>query len=124
MLLPHLLNGEKVVLLCIFEMLLALADFPDRSEKHISPLAGTSLRVLKGSFADTVLVGNRYFILLPWDTAAPLTAISAPQPFDSRLTGSIFPSPHRKGVSLLTIVLLFNRSTLLCVSAVARPSCV
>lgn len=34
----------------IFELLLALEDFPDRSEEHISPLAGNS-QVLKSSFA-------------------------------------------------------------------------
>lgn len=78
-------------------MLLALEDFPDRSEKHISPLAGMSSQVFKSGFADTVLVGNRYFILWPCDTAAPLTAISAPQPFDSRLTGTIFSQSSQKG---------------------------
>lgn len=97
MLLPHILNGEKVFLLCLIELLLALEDFPDRSEKHISPLAGMSSQVLKSSFANTVLVGNRYFILLPCDAASPLTATSAPQPFDSRLTGSIFSPSSQKG---------------------------
>lgn len=97
MLLPPILNGEKVFWLCLTELLLALEDFPDRSEKHISPLAGMSSQILKSSFANIVLVGNRYFILLPRDTPAPLTAMSAPQPFDSRLTGSIFSQSSQKG---------------------------
>lgn len=63
MLLPHILNGEKVFSLCVIKLLLALEDLPDRSKKHISPLARIRLQGLKSSFADTVLMGNRYFIL-------------------------------------------------------------
>lgn len=110
MLLPHVLNGEKVFSPCLLELLLALEDIPDRSEEHISPQAGTSPQVLKSSFADAVLVGNRYFLLLPCDTAALLTATSAPQPLDSRLTGSIFPqSSQQGGQPVLTTVLLFSQ---------------
>lgn len=97
MLLPHILNGEKVFSLCLIELLLALEDFPDRSKKHTSPLAGMSSQILKSSFANIILVGNRYFILLPCDTPAPLTAMSDPQSFDSRLTGSIFSQSSQKG---------------------------
>lgn len=73
------------------------------------------------SIAAAVLLGSRYWRLLSCDTAAPLSATSAPQPFDSRLDRKHF---SRAGGSLLTIMLLFSRSTLLCISAVACPSCV
>lgn len=44
------LEWREGVFSSVFELLLALEDFPDRSEKRISPLAG-NLHVLKSSFA-------------------------------------------------------------------------
>lgn len=97
MLLPRILEGERVILLCLIEPLLASANSSGRSERRISPLVGVSSQVLRRSFADTVLMGSRYFTLLSYDTAAPLTAISAPQPFDSGLDRERFPKRLQKG---------------------------
>lgn len=73
-------EGEFVYVLCYCWP----QSTPLAGLRHISPLTGMSSQAVR-SFADTVLTGSRYFILLSCDTAAPLTAISALQLFDSSL---------------------------------------
>ena len=99
MLLPHILDGEGDLVYALLSCCWPWRSPSGRSERHISPLAGMSSQVLRRSFADTVM-GSRYFILLSCDTAAPFTATSAPQPFDSRLDRNLFSQHSQKAGQL------------------------